>query len=135
MKKYDLIQTPSLTTTAIISDCIEQLKKQGSVILVPTETVYGLVCDWQDETAIKRIYNLKQRDYGKPLALFADCLPTLEAQGIIIPENAKKIAAKFCPGPVTIIIPGANGQTIGFRIPDHPWSSPRFHQCKQFRHA
>ncbi|MCF6176406.1 MAG: threonylcarbamoyl-AMP synthase [Victivallaceae bacterium] len=116
MKKYEL---DDLSTT--VNDCAEQLKQRGSVILVPTETVYGLVCDWRDQTAINRIYSLKQRDYGKPFALFADSLAMLEQHGINIPENARRLAEKFCPGPITIIIPGSDGKTVGFRIPNQPF--------------
>jgi L-threonylcarbamoyladenylate synthase len=116
MKKYTL---DDLST--VVNDCAEQLSQRGSVILVPTETVYGLVCDWRDRTAIDRIYALKQRDHGKPFALFADSLAMLENHGIKLPENARRLAEKFCPGPITIIIPGPDGKTVGFRIPDHPF--------------
>ncbi len=116
MKKYELDNLPNT-----VKDCAEQLKQCGSVLLVPTETVYGLVCDWQDQTAIERIYSFKQRDYGKPFALFVDSITMLEQHGINIPENARKLAERFCPGPITIIIPGHDGKTIGFRIPNHPF--------------
>ena len=116
MKKYRLDNLSN-----VVNDCVKQLTQRGSVILVPTETVYGLVCDWQDQTAIDRIYSLKQRDYGKPFALFADSLAMLEQHGINIPKNARKLANKFCPGPITIIIPDPDGKTIGFRIPAHPF--------------
>jgi len=116
MKKYNLDNLPTT-----VADCVEQLKQHGSVLLVPTETVYGLVCDWQDQSAIERIYHLKQRDHGKPFALFADSIAMLEQHGINIPDNARKLAERFCPGPITIIIPGADGRTIGFRIPNHPF--------------
>jgi L-threonylcarbamoyladenylate synthase len=119
MKNYKLSHLNGLAST--VNNCVEQLKQSGSVLLVPTETVYGLVCDWQDQTAIERIYKLKQRDYGKPFALFVNSLKMLEQHGIKLPENAKKLATEFCPGPITIIIPTSHGKTIGFRIPDHPF--------------
>ena len=56
----------------ILQKALQALSTPGGVVLVPTETVYGLVCDWQDEAARDRIYKLKGRSENKPLAMFAD---------------------------------------------------------------
>ncbi|QSH40653.1 L-threonylcarbamoyladenylate synthase [Lentisphaerota bacterium ZTH] len=105
---------------AIFTDCMNALESPGDVLLVPTETVYGLVCRWDDHKAVDRIYELKGREQNKPLALFVDSTDTLKKHGIELNENAEKIAEKFCPGPVTVVVPQGD-KTVGFRIPDHPF--------------
>ena len=97
------------------------LAAPGGVILVPTETVYGLVCDWEDSVARERIYRLKGRDRGKPLAMFALDAAMAEAFGVRLNAAARKLLAAFAPGPVTVIAPGEGlYPTVGVRIPDHP---------------
>ena len=118
MKKFDL-RTDE--TAEIINSCLEALKQPGAVLLIPTETVYGLVCRWDDKTAVERIYELKGREKGKPLALFVDSVDTLKKFDFYLNENAKKLASKLCPGALTIVVPTPTGDTLGFRIPDHPF--------------
>ena len=100
----------------------ELLNQKGAVLIVPTETVYGLICDWNDEEARKKIYDLKHRS---PAKLFAAFVPNVsEAEklcGIPLPPAAKRLAEKFMPGAITLIVPDKNGATFGFRIPDHPF--------------
>ncbi len=99
----------------------EILKKPGAVLLVPTETVYGLVCNWQDDLARERIYKLKARDGKKPLAMFAASPEMAEKSGALLNDDAKLLLEKFAPGPITVIAPGSGKYpTIGVRIPDHP---------------
>lgn len=94
------------------------------VLLVPTETVYGLVCPWDNAEARDRIYEMKQRDAAKQLALFLPCPEAAQLFVSVIPETAKRIAARFMPGPVTLVIPDDNGGTFGYRVPDHPLLLP-----------
>ena len=105
----------------IVLICAKQLQTPGTVLVVPTETVYGLVCRWNDSAGIERIYQLKERDRGKPLAMFADGTAMLESHGVILNRAAALLTEKFCPGPVTIITAGRDGRKTGFRIPDHPF--------------
>ncbi len=93
----------------------------GSVILAPTETVYGLICACDDEAAREKIYALKHRPESKQLAVF---LPDLSFVKEFAPElsgPAKIFAEHFMPGPVTLVVPDGKGSTFGFRIPDHPF--------------
>jgi len=118
MKKNDLGKDE---TAEIIDCCLEVLNRPGSVLLVPTETVYGLVCRWDDKEAVERIYELKGREKAKPLALFADSVDTLKKFDLYLNKNAEKLASKLCPGALTIVVPTPTGDTLGFRIPDHPF--------------
>lgn len=98
----------------------------GSVLLVPTETVYGLVCRWDDPVGRARIYELKHRSENKPFAAF---IPSVEAlpDEAVLPDAARKLAAAFCPGPITLVVPDRSGTTFGFRIPDHPFIRELLH--------
>lgn len=105
--------------TAVL-EAVNFLNRPGSVLLVPTETVYGLVCSWNDAAARARIYQMKHRQETKPFAAFIPDLHSLPAEAVL-PEVARKLAEKFCPGPITLVIPDRTGGTFGFRIPDHPF--------------
>ncbi|OGV32518.1 MAG: threonylcarbamoyl-AMP synthase [Lentisphaerae bacterium GWF2_45_14] len=93
----------------------------GAVVLIPTETVYGLACKSSDKSAIDKIYSMKDRDFSKPMQIFVKDIDELKATGAILSPLAEKISAAFCPGPVTIIVPNRSGGKMGFRIPDHPF--------------
>ena len=97
----------------------EILHREDGVLLVPTETVYGLVCDASHEAARAKIYEMKRRPASKLLTLFFASRQAAEAAVPAMPETAKRFAAAFCPGPVTLIVPDGDAFT-GFRIPDHP---------------
>ena len=111
--------------TSDILSAVDLLRtKPDAVLLVPTETVYGLVCDWDSVVGRDRIYQMKQRPENKLLAAF---LPDIDAVYDFVPtlsENAEKIARAFMPGPITLVVPDGKGGTFGFRIPDHPMLLP-----------
>ena len=104
----------------LISEAVQILNRPGSVIIVPTETVYGLVCDWEDTAARERIYQLKGRSESKPLAMFADSPDMAQKFGVKINSEAAVLLRCFAPGPITVIAP-ANEiyPTVGVRIPDY----------------
>lgn len=106
---------------ALAAECAETLKRPGAVLLIPTETVYGLVCVWNDAAGRERIYDLKSRAGDKQLALFVRSAGDVERHtGHRLPEAALRLAEAFCPGPLTIVVELASNFTLGFRIPDHP---------------
>ena len=109
-----------LSCEKAVEAAVEILNCRGGVLLVPTETVYGLVCNWKDESARKRIYQLKHRSESKPFAAFLPDLNSLPGEAVL-PEAARRLAEKFCPGPITLVVPGRDGTTFGFRLPDHPF--------------
>ena len=94
------------------------LHTPGAVLLVPTETVYGLICKADDTEAIDRIYRMKHRDSAKLLGCFA-----LTADQLQLKQDArvKMLIEKYCPGAITIVAAREDGSTVGFRIPDHPF--------------
>jgi L-threonylcarbamoyladenylate synthase len=95
---------------------------------VPTETVWGLACGLAHAAAL---FGLKGRDSSKPAALaFPDASSVRESGLCRWTPEAGRLALKFWPGPLTLVLPGA-GKTlppelagseggVGFRVPDHP---------------
>ena len=110
-----------------VETACDVLKQPGAVLLIPTETVYGLVCRAGDETAVEKIYRLKQRDHRKLLTLFVDRWQTLT--GAVFSKKAIQLAEKYCPGAITLIVAGKQGGTIGFRIPDYPFVLDLLQKC------
>lgn len=106
-----------------------ELLKAGALVAFPTETVYGLGANALDEKAAAKIYAAKGRPSDNPLIVHIadmDALPLITAE---IPEAAKKLAAKFWPGPLTMVmrksdvVPyGTTGglDTVAVRMPSHP---------------
>jgi L-threonylcarbamoyladenylate synthase len=103
--------------------------KDGHLVAFPTETVYGLGADATDERAISRIYYVKGRPTDHPLIVHISSINQLEKWVIDIPEYAIKLASKFWPGPMTLILKRSGlakdfitgGQdSVGIRVPSHP---------------
>lgn len=92
----------------------------GKVIIFPTETVYGLAAARSQEEAVARIYELKQRPREKPLSWHLVDYDDLNAQGIKLSPLVKELSWRFLPGPITLIVPGEEGKSLGLRFPDHP---------------
>lgn len=116
-----------LPTESNIDDCAELLK-QGELVGMPTETVYGLACNALDENAISKIFRAKGRPQDNPLivhvANFEQVTPLVKN----MPKIAKKLADKFWGGPLTIIFDKsklvpymvtAGLDSIAVRIPAH----------------
>ncbi len=115
MQKYLL---KSYNLHDIVKKCSVLLKKPGSFLLVPTETVYGLICSWNDDLAREHIYTAKNRAENKPFQMLASNIGMVKAFGGIISPVTEKIVQSFCPGPITVVVPTKDEKTIGFRIPE-----------------
>jgi L-threonylcarbamoyladenylate synthase len=99
------------------------------LVAFPTETVYGLGADASNPAAVGRIYEVKGRPAGHPLIVHIGDIGQLDRWARDIPKAATKLAARFWPGPLTLVLrraPGVADQltggqdTIGLRIPGHP---------------
>ncbi len=105
------------------------LLKAGELVAFPTETVYGLGADASNLMAVAKIFAAKQRPANHPVIIHIAKLEDLTQWASEIPEAVYKLADKFWPGPLTIILHAAThvppiitgGQkTIGIRMPGHP---------------
>lgn len=103
-----------------------ELLRQGKVIAIPTDTVYGLACLAANSSAIQRLYEIKRRDEGKPLAI---CLSNVKEVGTwgILDDIPVGMLEHLLPGPYTICLrrtpalnkalnPGVD--TVGIRVPN-----------------
>jgi len=105
------------------------LLREGHVVGLPTETVYGLAADGLNPAALARIFEVKQRPLFDPLILhFADTEAAF-AVAERVPETAHLLAAKFWPGPLTLVLPkkaivpdlATSGlPNAALRVPAHP---------------
>lgn len=92
--------------------------RSGDLIILPTETVYGVAADPAVEGACERIYAAKERDRGKPIPLMASGLEAVERLGAVLPPWARRLAQRYWPGPLTLVLK-CGDTTEGFRVPAH----------------
>lgn len=105
---------------AVLDSTATALLSKKGFVLIPTETVYGLACLWTDNVAKEIIYKAKARPETKPFQMLVSSVDMAMKYGCSLNPTALKIAAAFCPGPITIIVPSVDGVSkIGFRIPEH----------------
>jgi L-threonylcarbamoyladenylate synthase len=102
------------------------LLKQGGVGVMPTDTLYGLVASASDETAIKRVYDLKGRTASKPCIILISGFDDLPHFGTTLTREQHNVLNNYWPGPVSVILPCGpltqeylhrGTQTLAFRIP------------------
>jgi len=105
-----------------------QLLRAGGLVAFPTETVYGLGANACNPAAVRRIFETKGRPADYPLILHLARIDNLDYWARDIPEGAWRLAERFWPGPLTLIlkrgyapleVTGGQG-TVGLRVPDHP---------------
>ncbi len=93
--------------------------RRGALVLLPTETVYGIAADPKQPDAMSKLYAVKGRDAGKPIAYFIHQRTQITELGAQLSDPAEKLAARFWPGPLTLVLP-AHERFLGFRMPDDP---------------
>ncbi len=111
----------------MFDDASDLLQKPASVGVIPTDTVYGVVARAVDQAAVARLYQLKDREGGKPGTIIAASLDQLAELGL--KRRYLTAVSQFWPGAVSVIIPAADPslaylhqgkQALAVRIPDHP---------------
>lgn len=114
-------------TAAALTSAAQTLKAGGLVVL-PTETVYGLGADATNKDAVARIYKVKGRPADHPLIVHIHSMQSLADWADEIPSYAISLARDFWPGPMTLVLKRSllaedfvtGGQpTVGLRVPDH----------------
>ncbi len=106
-----------------------EILKKGGLVAFPTETVYGLGGDATDKEASRKIYAAKGRPSDNPLIVHISKFSQLEAISKDLPENAKKLADAFWPGPLTMVVnknevvpyeTTGGLDTVAVRMPNNP---------------
>ncbi|MFN3234257.1 MAG: L-threonylcarbamoyladenylate synthase [Gammaproteobacteria bacterium] len=107
---------------------LKLLKNDGLVVL-PTETVYGLAADAARPKAIAKVFDVKGRESSHSLTIHIHESAKLETFAKNIPDYARTLASHFWPGPMTLILPKqpgisetitGNSETVGLRMPNNP---------------
>jgi len=93
--------------------------RQGGLIVIPTDTVYGVAAHPENPRAVEMLCCAKGRPDGKPIPILASDLVKIENMKAHLGKNARTLARLFWPGPLTIVLPVNDGWE-GFRIPDYP---------------
>ena len=106
-----------------------QILRAGGLVAFPTETVYGLGADAANEKAVARLYAVKRRPTDHPVIIHFAAAQAAFDWAREVPDAARKLAQKFWPGPLTLILKrsrqardfltGAQ-DTVGLRVPSHP---------------
>lgn len=120
--------------TELLTSSEEDIKKAaeiisgGGIVGMPTETVYGLAADAENAEAVAEIFKAKGRPQDNPLIVHIGDIADFEKYAKNVPETAYKLAEKFCPGPLTMVLPkrdripdvtSAGLDTVGMRMPSH----------------
>lgn len=79
--------------------------KNGNLVIMPTDTVYGIIADATKEETIKKVFNAKERSFNKPLLVLVSDKNMLENLVSEISPKAEEIISKYWPGPLTILFP------------------------------
>ena len=105
------------------------LLREGAVVAIPTETVYGLAANALDEAAVLRIFEAKGRPQDNPLIVHISALEQLDGLAEEISPAVYQMAEHFWPGPLTMVVKkaavipdrtSAGLDTVGIRMPSHP---------------
>jgi L-threonylcarbamoyladenylate synthase len=109
--------------------CAIEALRSGEVVVYPTETFYGMGVDALSPAALDRLFALKGREPGKPVALIAADAPSAFELAREVSEVARRLADAFWPGPLTLVLParddlpapliGPDGG-VGVRVSSHP---------------
>lgn len=99
--------------------------KEGGLVIIPTETVYGIAANLSNKDTITRLSEIKQRPKDKPFSMLINAKEIVEDYAAQIPVAAYKLMDKFWPGPLTIVLKAKRNaaldfSSIGLRMPDNP---------------
>ena len=106
-----------------------RLLQRGELVALPTETVYGIAADARNGAAVRKIFAAKGRPQDNPLIVHICGMQMLRGIVAEVPPRARKLAAAFWPGPLTMVMPRgeevsdvtcAGLDTVGVRMPSHP---------------
>ena len=118
-------ERPDPSAIAWAADCL----RRGGLVAFPTETVYGLGAHALDRAAVRRVFEAKGRPVNDPLIVHVGSADRMDTLVLRVPETARALAARFWPGPLTLVLPRsplvpdevtAGLDTVAVRVPAHP---------------
>lgn len=103
----------------LIKRAVEVLAK-GGLVAFPTETVYGLGASTKNMKAMKRLFEVKKRPQDKPFSLLIPSIYNIDNFATDVLPFAYRLADKFWPGPLTLVLKAKSSPTVGLRMPKAP---------------
>lgn len=119
MKRTEIITLDSLNPREADLKKAGRLLSRGKLVIIPTETVYGIAANMQDRKAVERLYEIKKRPKDKPFTLHVDDKKRVEEFAKDVPIAAYKLIDAFWPGALTVILKSRTEGSIGLRMPDN----------------
>ena len=119
---------PVAPDRALLAPAADRLRA-GGLVAFPTETVYGLGANALDPDAVRRVFDAKGRPSTDPLIVHVAAFEAVDQLVSAFPEAARALAARFWPGPLTLVLPRsaavpgevtAGLNTVAVRMPSHP---------------
>lgn len=101
--------------------------KGGGLVILPSDTVYGIAVDAKNDAAVEKLIKFKSRPQGKAISVFCGAIEKIE-DVVAVDANQKKIIEKLLPGPYTLVLHSnglvsrlleAENHTLGIRVPDN----------------
>ena len=121
-----MARTPEVTTDP---DRAVAVLREGGLVAIPTETVYGLAADARDAAAVTRVFEVKGRPGDHPLIVHVAGPDDVDAWAAEVPESARRVTDRWWPGPLTVllrrrpeVLEAVTGgrPTVALRAPAHP---------------
>jgi L-threonylcarbamoyladenylate synthase len=111
----------------VIRKLADVIRRNG-VVLMPTDTIYGLHALATSEAAIERIASLKEREEAKPFVVLGASMSQFEAIGVEFPDRTRRILEELWPGPLTAVLSlnrtiaaSRGAKSLAVRVPDLQW--------------
>ena len=95
-----------------------QVLASGGLVIIPTETVYGIAANMLNKKAVDKLYEIKQRPKNKPFSLHVDKKEKIEDFVIPVTPATYRIIDRFWPGPLTLVLKAKDKTSIGIRMPN-----------------
>ena len=101
----------------------------GGLVAFPTETVYGIGCNAADPAAMARLSRVKHRDPAKHYSIHLASAAGVARHVTHVPPIAERLMKRYWPGPLTLVLPTADGQGVGLRVPSNQIALELLKRC------
>ena len=108
MKNQDLLEILPTHTPALFEEAVGRavgVLRAGQLVVLPTETVYGLAANAFDPVAVRKIFEIKARPAHNPIIVHVASLEMARSCAAVWPSLADALASAFWPGPLTLVVP------------------------------
>jgi L-threonylcarbamoyladenylate synthase len=128
------MNTPPIDRSAV--ERAAEILRSGGIVALPTETVYGLAADADNEDAVRRLFAAKGRPADHPVIVHVGGTDALDDWAKDVSDDARALGRAFWPGPLTLVLKRAarvrdvvtgRQDTVGVRAPAHPWARAVLH--------